>query len=95
MNEPEHKELEHKELSKKIFKCSCIPIGKNYCKECQEAVIEFMNKYGAGTLTRDLLAYDLKKENEELKNTQLAFQEHLEIKTKEVERLTLLTGRKS
>ena len=83
---------EHKKLHKQIYNCKCLPIGKkdSYCEACQKAVIDFMNVYGAGALTRDEYIYDLNKENKELKNDEIALQERLKIKVKEVEKLTLL-----
>ncbi len=53
----------HKELNKKIFGCGCCPLNERnkYCDNCQKAVVDFMNKYGAGVLTRDELVEELEK----------------------------------
>ena len=59
-------EKEHKELHKIIYECKCTPIGGNYCENCEKAVIDFMNKHGAGTLTQDILIESLKKRVSEL-----------------------------
>ena len=45
----------HKELTKQIRQCKCMPLGDTpYCDKCQKAVIDFLNKYKAGNLTRDM-----------------------------------------
>ena len=84
-----HKEKEHRELHKKIVSCKCLPLGKkeDYCNVCQKAVIDFMNEHGAGTLTRDLLAYDLNKEIARLQTINSALQGSLDKKIKEFEML--------
>lgn len=53
----------HKELHNKIYDCGCCPLSEKeeYCDDCKKAVIDFMNKYGAGVLTRDELIESLKK----------------------------------
>lgn len=46
----------HKELTKKIMKCPCmpLPLGKTpYCPDCKKAVADFMDQHGAGELTKD------------------------------------------
>lgn len=54
---------EHKELHEKIWNCKCTPWmkGKEYCMDCEQAVIGFMNRNGAGELTQDLLIGELRK----------------------------------
>ena len=65
----------HKELDKKIKSCTCLPIshGEKYCEECHDLVIGFMDKYGAGVLTRDEHLKDLEdycKETDECNGRQ-------------------------
>ena len=53
----------HKILDNKIRNCGCCPLGKEkYCKNCEKVVIDFMNKYGAGVLTRDEFIQELEAE---------------------------------
>ena len=54
----------HKELDKKIKDCkNCCPISKEerYCEDCHKLVIDFMDKWGAGVLTRDEHFEDMEK----------------------------------
>ncbi len=64
----------HKELHKKIFNCKCLPIspGSKYCENCQTAVIEFMNEYGAGVLTNDMVIEELKHKISKLVNENIS-----------------------
>lgn len=54
--ETEQEKQAHKELNKLIGNCDeCCPClkGEKYCDNCHDAIIGFMDKYGAGVLTRD------------------------------------------
>jgi len=57
-------EQEHKELHNKIYNCKCQPWnrGTDYCLDCEQAVVGFMNRNGAGELCQDLLIESLRKE---------------------------------
>ena len=61
-NKEEQKKA-HKGLHKEIYDCSCKPYLSpwEYCEKCKNAVLEFMQKYGAGVLTRDEEVEDLQK----------------------------------
>ena len=62
-NEKEQMKL-HEELHKKIYDCKdCCPClkGEKYCENCEKLIINFMNKYGAGVLTRDELIESLRR----------------------------------
>lgn len=61
--ETEQQKQAHKELHKKIYDCGCCPISPKdeYCGKCERVIIDFMNKYGAGVLTRDELIESLRK----------------------------------
>lgn len=86
----------HIKLHEKIKECGCKPWrkGVDYCKNCEKAVIDLMNKYGAGYLCRDeeielMLKSSIKlvKENESLKKK-------LDEKIKRVEELkTQIVGK--
>lgn len=54
--ETEQEKQAHKELHKAISECNtCCPIspGERYCDKCAGEILGFLNKYGAGVLTRD------------------------------------------
>lgn len=73
-------EAEHKELHEKIWNCKCMPLkpGSEYCLDCEQAVVGFMNKYGAGELTRDLLVDELKKKINKLEKENVSLSKSLE-----------------
>lgn len=79
----------HKILHTKIYKCECKPYLKDegYCGVCENEILEFMNKYGAGVLTNDILIEELQKKITKLtkENNSLSFK--LELKIKRVEEL--------
>ncbi len=84
----------HVQLHKLIYDCtnrndSCKPWsrGVDYCKGCQKAVIDFMNKYGAGVLTNDIVIEDLLKDNVKLAKENMSLKNKLEAKIKRVEEL--------
>ncbi len=72
---------EHNQLHNQIWNCSCMPLNQDYCKDCQKAVITFMNTYGAGNLTRDILVENLQKEisvkGKEIDSLKLRLQEKI------------------
>lgn len=84
-------DLEREELGKKIYDCkeNCKPwfIGVDYCSGCQEVVINFLNKYGAGVLMGDLVIDDLKKENQILKNQNNSLNKQLQDKINQINKL--------
>jgi len=82
-------EKEHKELHEKIWNCKCKPYLKinKYCKDCQEEIIKFLNKYGAGVLTNDLKIEELEKKNNKLEKENQSLSQHLQEKIKRVEEL--------
>ncbi len=82
-------EEEHRGLHKRIYECKCMPMKENYCKNCEKAIVDFMNKHGAGALTQDTLIENLKKRVSELGNYNKS--QANKIKRLEVE-LTQLTG---
>ena len=62
--ETEQEKQAHKELHKAISQCNtCCPVspGERYCDKCAGEVLGFMNKYGAGVLTRDEHLEELEK----------------------------------
>lgn len=83
---------EHRELDKKIMGCTkCKPFltKYNYCKDCVEAVVNFMNSYGAGTLCQDGKVECLEREIAHLKRANLGLKDSLEQKNRRVEELHL------
>ncbi len=82
--------ISHKELHNKIFNCNkCCPVGIKdvYCKDCQKAVIDFMNKYGAGVLTRDEMFEELKGRIHKLELVNKSLTNKLSSKTETINRL--------
>ena len=88
----EHELKEHKELHNKIWNCKnekCNPVlrGVNYCKDCQKVIIDFMNKYGAGVLTRDKQVEDLQDKIRKLELERNSLDKKFLEKIKKVEEL--------
>lgn len=80
----------HTKLHKQIYDCKCIPLPlgtKPYCNDCQKAVVDFMNKYGAGVLCRDEEIELMLKSNIKLIKENDSLKKKLELKTKRVEEL--------
>ena len=71
---------ERKILSNKIYTCNCKPyfLYVDYCKNCQEEVISFMNEHGAGVLMGDMIIEDLRKINQTLTNKNLSLRKQLQ-----------------
>lgn len=81
-----YKLQEHKELTKSIFSCKCMPLGnKTYCNSCNKLIIDFMNEHGAGVLTQDIFIEDLKKEKCSLISENKSLNNKLDKKTKKLE----------
>ena len=79
----------HVKLHKQIYECECKPWrkGVDYCEKCQKAVVDFMNKHGAGILTNDIVIEDLLKDNVKLAKERDSLEKKLESKIKRVEEL--------
>lgn len=82
----------HEELHKKIYDCKrCCPTGnEKYCGNCKKAILDFMDKYGAGVLTRDEIFEELQdkiknleKENKKLTKKLAEKIKQLELRKKE------------
>lgn len=78
---------EHKILHKKIYDCKCKPVTEEYCNDCKNAVIEFMRKHGAGSLTQDVRIERLNLEILTLTKTNKSIKNQLEQKTIRVNKL--------
>lgn len=85
----------HEDLHKKIYDCNCKPHLNPwiYCNKCQGAIIDFMNKYGAGILTRDIELEELEKSNDKICKENRSVKEKLDSKIKRVEVLKEGLGR--
>ena len=84
-------EKEHKELTTQIFNCKiCLPVLKNdkYCKNCKDAVLDFIDKYGAGVLTNDLVIMELKREIKSLRSSNIVYMDKIEELKEELSQLT-------
>ena len=88
LNKEIHKEA-HKELHKTIYDCDCQPYLKpwQYCEKCKNAVLDFMDKHGAGALTKDVEMEELAKEYSKLLKNNLSLTKRLDEKIKRVEEL--------
>lgn len=80
---------EHAELHKKIWDCSCTPYLKDwkYCQKCKDAVLEFMDEFGAGVLTNDLKIEGLENKCSKLEKENKSLNQRLQDKIKRVEEL--------
>lgn len=65
MDEEYTEELEH--LRKRIYTCNCKAVTEGYCSHCECKVLDFMIKYGFGTLIQFVKVERLEKELSELK----------------------------
>ena len=82
----------HTKLHKQIYECGCKPWrrGVDYCEKCQKAVVDFMNKYGAGILANDIVIEDLLKDNVKVSKENISLKKRLDAKIKRVEELKKL-----
>ena len=70
-----------------------MPLGEiPYCDNCQKAVVDFMNKFGAGTLTRDPEREALQKSVKFLTEETAGLKAKLEAKNRRVEELKAQLG---
>jgi len=88
LDKEEEKEA-HKVLHKKIYDCSCKPYLSpwQYCEDCKDSVLEFMQKFGAGVLTRDEELEDLGKECSKILKLNVSLTKKLDEKINRVEQL--------
>ena len=89
MNEKKTYEIAHKELHNKIWDCKCKPYLRpwKYCKNCKKVVLDFLDKYGAGTLTNDLKIDELQETNAKLVKENKSLSQKLEAKSRKYEEL--------
>ena len=83
--------MNQKELHKKIWKCTCAPWkrGIDYCKNCEQAIIEFANENGAGALCQDIKVEELERTVCKLEEANLGLRKSLEEKNRRVEELKI------
>jgi len=82
----------HAELHKTILDCGrCCPClkGEVYCEDCKKAVTDFMDKYGAGALTKDEFVENLRLQIRGLEKDSKILQSRLDEKIERVEELKL------
>lgn len=79
----------HKELHKTIYDCDCKPYLKpwEYCDNCKNAVLKFMDTHGAGVLTRDEDIEELAKLYSKALKLNVSLEKRLDEKIKRVEEL--------